>query len=211
MKQPKFRQLLTVASAWMPTPEFWLFIFHTISYLCYIIVPFSKSQALLCLQVGNLNSRHSGITGRGGQSAPQRLLTRKFLLNYQVKRGQEKREKGENWEEKKENCKREGWKLKGEGVKVTKHRKKVEDLFFFFVVVFFVVFVFVLFFFFCLSLFKTTKICFGSTKMEIFYWEKSFLAGKKIRKNDFAPSEKFSLEYWVVLAKKKKTLSPVCT
>ena len=28
--------------------------------------------------------------------------------------------------------------------------------------------------------------------MEIFYWEKAFHAGKKIRKNDFAPSEKFS-------------------
>ena len=28
--------------------------------------------------------------------------------------------------------------------------------------------------------------------MEIFYWEKTFHAGKKIRKNDFAPSEKFS-------------------
>ena len=37
-----------------------------------------------------------------------------------------------------------------------------------------------------------TKICFGSTKMEIFYREKAFHAGKKIRKNDFAPSEKFS-------------------
>ena len=28
--------------------------------------------------------------------------------------------------------------------------------------------------------------------MEIFYWEKAFHAGKKIRKNDFAPSEFFS-------------------
>ena len=28
--------------------------------------------------------------------------------------------------------------------------------------------------------------------MEIFYWEKAFHAGKKIKKNDFAPSEKFS-------------------
>ena len=37
-----------------------------------------------------------------------------------------------------------------------------------------------------------TKICFGSTKMEIFYWEKAFHAGKKFKKNDFAPSENFS-------------------
>ena len=47
-------------------------------------------------------------------------------------------------------------------------------------------------FFFGLSLFKSTKICFGSTKMEIFYREKAFHAAKKIRKNDFASSEKFS-------------------
>ena len=39
---------------------------------------------------------------------------------------------------------------------------------------------------------KMTKICFGATKMEIFYWEKVFHVGKKIRKNDFAPSENFS-------------------
>ena len=38
------------------------------------------------------------------------------------------------------------------------------------------------FFFFCLSLFKTTKICFGSTKMEIYYREKAFHAGKKKKK-----------------------------
>ena len=35
------------------------------------------------------------------------------------------------------------------------------------------------FFFFCFSLFKTAKICFGSTKMEIFYREKHFTQGKK--------------------------------
>ena len=32
-------------------------------------------------------------------------------------------------------------------------------------------------FFFFFSLFKTTKICFGCTKMEIFYREKAFHAG----------------------------------
>ena len=35
------------------------------------------------------------------------------------------------------------------------------------------------FFFFFFSLFKTTEICFGSTKMGIFYPEKAFHAGKK--------------------------------
>ena len=49
-----------------------------------------------------------------------------------------------------------------------------------------------LFFFFRFSLFKTTEICFGSIKTEIFYREKAFHAGKKIRKKDFVPSEKFS-------------------
>ena len=39
---------------------------------------------------------------------------------------------------------------------------------------------------------KTTKICFGSTKMGIFYREKAFHAGKQISKNDFAPSEKYA-------------------
>ena len=106
--------------------------------------------------------------GRGGQSAPQRLLTGKFLLTYREKRGKEKRERGENWVEKVEN-----WKWKQENV-----RKRGDDLFFFF--------------FFCFSLLKMTKICFGSTKMEIFYREKAFHAGKKIRKNDFAPSEKYA-------------------
>ena len=50
---------------------------------------------------------------------------------------------------------------------------------------FFFFFFFFSFFFF--SLFKTTEICFGSTKMGIFYWKKAFHAVKKIRKNDFAP------------------------
>ena len=51
---------------------------------------------------------------------------------------------------------------------------------------------FFFFFFFCFSLLKMTKICFGSTKMGIFYREKAFHVGKKIRKDDFAPSEKYA-------------------
>ena len=42
------------------------------------------------------------------------------------------------------------------------------------------------------KIFKTIKICCGSTKTGIFYREKAFQAGKKIRKNYFAPSEKYS-------------------
>ena len=63
-----------------------------------------------------------------------------------------------------------------------------------------------LFFCFCFffSLFKTTEICFESTKMEplkfvlslpkwdFFTGKKHFTTGKKFRKTDFAPSEKYS-------------------
>ena len=41
--------------------------------------------------------------------------------------------------------------------------------------------------FWCFPLLKTNEICFGSSKMGIFYLEKAFHAGIKIRKNDFAP------------------------
>ena len=44
--------------------------------------------------------------------------------------------------------------------------------------------------FFCL-LFKTTKICFGSTQMEIFYREKAFHAGKKSGKITLPPQKNF--------------------
>ena len=40
--------------------------------------------------------------------------------------------------------------------------------------------------------FGSTEICFGSTKIGIFYQEKVFQAWKKIKKNYFAPSEKYS-------------------
>ena len=79
----------------------------------------------------------------------------------------EAREKGENGEEKKEKGKKEGVKLQMEGGKVTKWE---EDFFSF--------------------TFQNHKNLFWSTKMEIFYRKKHFMPGKKIWKNDFAPSEK---------------------
>ena len=80
----------------------------------------------------------------------------------------EARKKTENGEEKKENKKREGGKWKEEKLQF--------------------------FFFFLISLFKTTEICFGSTKMGItFLPGRSISRREKIRENDFAPSEKIFL------------------
>ena len=107
---------------------------------------------------------HSGVTGGGaGAERPPETSDREISADLSGKKRQGKNGKGENGEEKKENCNREG----GKSLKM---RRRL--LFFFF------------------SLFKMTKICFGCTKMEIFYREKGIHAGKKIRKNDFAPSEK---------------------
>ena len=53
-------------------------------------------------------------------------------------------------------------------------------------------------FFFFFSLFKMTKICFGSTKIEIFYQEKAFHAGKKNQEKWLCPLRKiFLLRPWV--------------
>ena len=114
----------------------------------------------------------SGVTGggQGGRVPPRDFWPGNFCWRIGKKEARKKGKRSENWEEKVEN-----WKWKQEHV-----RKRGEDLFFFF------------FFFFCFSLLKTMKICFGSTKMGIFYREKAFHAGKKIWKNDFAPSEKYA-------------------
>ena len=119
---------------------------------------------------------------RLGAECPQRLLTGKFLLTYWEKRGKEKRERGENGEEMKENFKREGGKLEMEVEKLWKI-KEVRTFFFFF------------FFFFAFHFWKRQK--FGSL-----FWiyqngnfstgKEHFTPGKKIRKNDFAPSEKYA-------------------
>ena len=117
---------------------------------------------------------------------------------------------GKEWQGKRENG--EGKKKKIEKGKVEnkngrrrKSYKMRREIFLKFIYLFFVCFcflfcfvcwfcfcVFVCFFFFVFSLFKTTEICLGATKVWIFYREKAFYTGKKIRKSDFAPSEKFS-------------------
>ena len=116
----------------------------------------------------------SGVTGGGhGAECPQRLLTRKFLLTYRENRSKGKK-KGKEVKIEKKRRKIVKGKVKNLKWKVEKLQNEErtflgEDPFF----------PFFFFFFFCFPLFKTTKICFGSTKMEIFYWEKAFHTGEK--------------------------------
>ena len=115
----------------------------------------------------------SGITtgGGGGKSSPGHFSTGYFCWPTGKR---EARKKGEM--EKKRRT-------------IEKKKKKMRGPFcFLFCFVLFFLFVF----FFCFSLLKTTEICVGSTKMGIFYRENTFHAGKKIWKNDFALSEKYS-------------------
>ena len=123
----------------------------------------------------------SGVTGGG------RLLTGKFLLTYQENRG---KEKSENGAENKENLKR-----KVENLKRKEEKLQNEERTFFVLFCFVFVFLFVClfgWFFFAFHFSKRLKFVFGLLKWEFFTGKKVFHAEKKIRKNDFAPSEKYS-------------------
>ena len=113
----------------------------------------------------------SGITVGGREEECPLSTSHQEISAYLLGKARWK-EKWKNGEEKKENQKREGGKFKMEGGKDTKWGEYL----------------------FCFSLFKTIEICFGCTKMGISYWKKNkhFTPGKKIRKNDFATSEKYS-------------------
>ena len=112
----------------------------------------------------------SGETG-GGTECPPETSDREISADLSGKKRQGKNGKWGKWRRKvgKEGKLLNGWREKLENEERT-----------FFLLLF------------CFSLFKTTKISFWCTKMAIFYLEKGFHAGKKIRKNDFAPSEKNS-------------------
>ena len=88
----------------------------------------------------------SGVTA-GGRGVPPTLLTRKFLLTYREKRGEEKG-KMERKKRRRKIEKGKGWKI--ENGKRERYQMRREP-----------------FFVFCFgfSLFKTTEICLGSTKM----------------------------------------------
>ena len=128
---------------------------------------------------------------RRGQSAPPRDFWPGNFCWRIGKRGKEKREKGwklrrkegklrrkeEKLRKKKENCKREGGKLEMEVGKVI---KKGWGPFFFF------------FFFFFHFTFENDGNLFWVYQNGIFYREKAFHTRKKIRGNDFGPSEKYA-------------------
>ena len=111
--------------------------------------------------------------GEGGQSSPLILLTGKFLLTHQEKRGKERgrgKKKNENGEEKKGNWKRKvgNWKWKKESYKTRRG---------------------LLFFFFTFQY---------HWNLFLVYQYRNFLPGKsisclKIRENGFAPSENIPL------------------
>ena len=118
--------------------------------------------------------------GNRGHSAP-RLLTGKYLLTYRENRGKEKR-KMERKRRQMQKGKVENWKWKELKVK-----KWGDFLSFFFLFFLCCCFVFV-----WLSLFKTTEICFGSTKMGISTGKKHLTPGK-IRKMTFPPQKNIPL------------------
>ena len=134
--------------------------------------------------MGCLPGASSGVTGGGGggqgAECPPETSDREMFGDLSGKKREGKNlKRGETVEEKKKNIREkvENWKWKeGRRGKF----QNVERIFFFF-------------FFFCFSLFKTMKIFWGATKMEIFFTGKmDFTPGKKSGKIDFAPSEKNS-------------------
>ena len=137
----------------------------------YLIIKWKSEAELQRETAGYSSLEHSGITGGGGGYSD--IFHREIFADLP---GKEDYFKGKSRKEGKfERVEEENWKCKGKTMKMWKW---VEDLIF-------------LSFFPLLVFFEVTKICLGSTKMEIFYREKAyFTPGKKIRKSDFAPSEK---------------------
>ena len=157
----------------------WCYILYFSPFLCYPI---------LCICLGNKWTIlvSSGI--KAGGRVPPDIFTGKLLLTYWEKQGHGRTGKWGGKEGKFEREEVENG--RGKGMKMSKG-------FFFFLICFCVCFLFcfVLFcfvFFFCLSLFETTEICFGSTKMNNFTRKNHISPREKIRKSDFAPSEKYS-------------------
>ena len=126
---------------------------------------------------------HVQWRNRWGEGAefPQTFFTENFLLTYREKWAKEERKNGERKEGKFEREEVKRWKnLKWKG---KRYEKWVEDFFFFFF----------LLACFSLSLFETTKICLGSTKMVSFYRQISYFTPGKNRENWLCPLWKIFL------------------
>ena len=108
----------------------------------------------------------------GGGEGPQRLLTGKFLLTYQEKRGKKKRGRVENGEEKKEIVKGKvgNWKWK--------EKMRRGPLLFFF-------------FFFALHFSKPLKFVLGLPKWKFSTRKQHFTPGNKSRKITLPPQKNF--------------------
>ena len=117
----------------------------------------------------------SGVTGGGG--VPPKTTDLEIFADLLGKTWQGKMGKGVKIEKKRRKIVKEKVEIENWRWKSYKMRRGI--FFFFFLPLTF-------------QMMKSTKICFGSTKIEIFYREKAFHTGIKIRKNDFAPSEIFS-------------------
>ena len=123
------------------------------------------------------DDKNSGVTGGGGQRGrvslpPPETSDREISADLLGKKRQGKKGKGVKIEKKRRKI------VKG---KVEKLQNEVRTwgLFFFF-------------FFFCFSLFKPLRFVLGLLKWKFSTKKKHFTPGKKIRKNYFAPSQKFS-------------------
>ena len=99
---------------------------------------------------------------------------------------QEKRDKEGNGEEKKENLKGKKWKIENGRGKVW---KQAEDFFLF---IFLIIYLFIYLFILLVTFWNHWNLCLGSTKMDNFTRKIHISCWEKIRKPDFAPSEKYS-------------------
>ena len=113
-----------------------------------------------------------GRAGDRGAECPPETYDRETFADASGKKRQGKKGKWVTLEKKRRKIVKGKVEKKLE-MEVGKFIKSGEELFFFF---------FFFFFFFCFSLLKTTKTCFGSTKMGIFYREKHFTPGRKSEK-----------------------------
>ena len=134
----------------------------------------SKITPLGLLNSFQWRNRRGGGGGRG-QSAPRDFWPGNFCWRIGKNEARKKGKRGENWEEKKENCKREGVKLEMEVGKVI---KEVRNFFFSFC--------------FAFHFLKRREFILGLPEWEFATGKKSISCREKIRKNDFAPSEKYA-------------------